>query len=216
MAGLPAVLNVSGRRCVVVGAGAVALRRARALRKAGAAVRVIAPAARTAMDALGVEWVRRGYQTGDLAGAMLVVVATDDPAVNARVATDARAAGVLVNRADDPRAGDFAVPAHQRHGPVTIAVDTDGISATAAAAIRRQLSTALDADWPRLLKVARPFRQRIQRNYSDRRNRLARLAQLTGAQAMRTLKRGGLRALKAFFERLADAKRPPRKPKGER
>jgi siroheme synthase-like protein len=209
MAGLPAVLNVHDRRCVVVGGGPVALRRARALREAGGQVFVIAPVAEPEFDKLPLEVAHRPYAKGDLDGALLVVVATDDPAVNETVAADARAAGVLVNRTDDPPAGDFSVPAHEHHGPVTIAVDTDGISATAAAAIRRELSNALDPDWPRLLDAVRPYRQWIQDRFAERSERLARLAQLTGPQAMRTLKQAGPQALMAFCDRLADPNQPP-------
>lgn len=208
MAGLPAVLNVAGRACVVVGAGPVAVRRTKALRDAGAVVRVIAPRVEPDFDELDVQVERRGYQTGDLAQAFLVVVATDDPAVNAAVAAEAKAAGVLVNRTEDPRAGDFVVPAHQRHGPVTIAVDTDGISATAAAAIRSELSAALDRDWPRLLEAVRPLRELIQQRFAEQGERLTRLAQLTGPEAMRTLKQEGPQALKRFCEQLADPNQP--------
>ena len=208
MAGLPAVLNVAGRRCVVVGAGRWRCGGRRRCARLCATVRVIGPAVKGAFDELDVEVLRRGYQRGDLAGAFLVVAATDDPAVNEAVAAEARATGVLVNRADEPAAGDFSVPAHERHGPVTVAVDTDGISATAATAIRRELSAAMDADWPRLLEVVRPYRRMIQEHFADHGERLARLAQLTEPEAMRTLKQEGPEALKSLCERLADPKQP--------
>lgn len=203
---LPVMLRVRGRRCVVVGGGAVAVRRAAALRDAGAAVTVIAPEMHTDMPA-EVERLDRAYQPGDLADALLVVIATDERAVNEQVAADAARLGVLTNRADAPDAGDFAVPAHAHHGPVTIAVHTGGVSAAAGGAIRRQLSEALGDDWPRLLTAAAPFRERIQAAVAHRATREAALKQLTDEQAMRVLRSGGVAALEAHCRGVYDRAR---------
>ena len=213
MSDFPVMLNLRGRRCVVVGGGPVAARRAAALQEAGAAVTVVAPDVYEGVQRPGVEVRRRAYETGDLEGAFLVVIATDDGAVNERVARDARAAGLLVNRADDPGKSDFTVPAHARHGAITLAVHTGGVSASAAAAIRRELSRALDADWARLLEVAGPYRGQIQARYADaparRRDRLRRL---TDAEAMGILKRQGPEALRHHCERLLAPGTPPPSP----
>jgi precorrin-2 dehydrogenase / sirohydrochlorin ferrochelatase len=203
MAELPVMLRVVGRRCVIVGGGAVALRRARALLEAGAEVRVVAPRVDAELQTLPVGVEQRPYRRGDLAGALLAVAATDDPAVNAAVAAEAREAGVLVNRADEPEAGDLTIPAHARHGPITLAVHTGGISAAAAATIRRQLSEALDPDWPRLLRIAAPYRELIQRRVPDDAARHERLTRLTGPEAMRTLKERGSAAFETFCDELS-------------
>ncbi|MFW6060327.1 MAG: precorrin-2 dehydrogenase/sirohydrochlorin ferrochelatase family protein [Phycisphaeraceae bacterium] len=202
MANFPVMLKLTGRRCVIVGGGGVAHRRAAALLEAGAAVTVIAPAVEDKLAALPVSIERRAYRRGDLDGARLVVIATDDPAVNRRVAEDAAAAGVLVNRTDDPDAGDVAVPAHGRHGAVTIAVDTAGISAAAAATIRRQLSEKLDPDWPRLLEAVAPYREQVRQRIADRAERQVRLRRLTDEQAMNILKAQGTEALRRHCEAL--------------
>ena len=110
------------------------------------------------LTGMKIEIERRPYRRGDLDGAILVIVAPDDPPVNAAAPRDARECHALANRADGPDAGDLTIPAHAHHGPVTIAVSTDGISATAGAAIRRELSAALDPDWLRLLEMIAPFR----------------------------------------------------------
>lgn len=204
MADLPVMLKVRGWRCVVVGGGSVAQRRAAALVEAGAAVTVIAPTVTAELAALPVAIERRPYAPGDLDGARLVVVATDDAAANQTVADEAAAAGVLVNRVDDPQASDLAVPAHDRHGPVTIAVDTGGISASAAAVIRRQLSEALDPDWPRLLEAVAPYRGEVQARIGDAAARQDRLRRLTDEQAMNILKTQGVAALRRHCEALVN------------
>lgn len=209
MGDLPVMLRVSGRLCIIVGGGGVALRRAGSLLEAGARVRVIAPQVSpelAAMKALQID--RRPYHRGDLAGALLVVVATDDPAVNEAVAAEAQAAGVLINRADDPLAGDLTIPAHARHGPITLAVHTGGISAAAAAAIRRELSAALDPKWPELLEIVSPFRKAIQERFADVALRQNLLAQLTDAQAMAIFKQQGPEALRRHCEAVASRSKP--------
>lgn len=197
------MLNLKNKRCVVVGGGPVACRRARALLDAGGEVTVIAPEIQPELSALPIEPHPRTYQTGDLAGACLVVIATGDATANETITRDARDAGVWVNRADAPEAGDFTVPAVGRHGPITLAVDTGGVSASAAAVIRDELSQALDTDWPQLLRLAKPWRAILQSSIPDPAQRLASLKQLCGPRAREILKDRGEAALKTYYEALA-------------
>jgi len=208
MPDFPVLLRVAQKRCVVVGGGPVALRRTKALHDAGAHVTVIAPDIDPGLEVIeGITVVQRPYQPGDLAGAILVIVATDDPTVNSAVARDAKREGVLVNRADEPAKGDLTVLAHAHHGPITLAVHTGGASASAAAAIRRQLSQALDPDWQRLLTIIAPYRAKIQQAVADPLERRTRLAQLTSDQAMGILKDAGPEALRKYCDQLV--KPPP-------
>jgi len=120
----PLSLDVAGKPVVVVGAGAVAARRARGLVEAGAFVTVIAPEVSAAMLELAhsVTLVRRAFATGDLADAWLVHAATDIPAVNEAVAQEARAHRLWCVRADDHHASDAWTPASTTVDDVTIAV----------------------------------------------------------------------------------------------
>lgn len=200
---LPVMLKLEGVRCVIVGGGQVARRRAEALLACGAQVTVIAVKVDEALAALPVKLERRGYQAGDVAGARLVVTATDEPTINDRVAREAVAHRALINRADNPDAGDLTIPAHAHHGPVTIAVHTAGRSPQAAAAIRRQLSDALDPDWPRLLEAVAGFREQIQAAFPDADERHARLRRLTDDDAMAILKAKGDDALREHCRAIA-------------
>ena len=195
MSDLPVMLHVRGRRVVIAGGGSVALRRAQALLDAGADVAVIAPAIDEQLAAMDVTIQRRPFQVDDLEGAMLVVIATDDAVVNEAAAEAAGERGVLVNRADDPPAGDLVIPAHGRIGPVTVAVHTGGISPPAGAAIRDELIESLDGDWVTLLKTAEPYRRHLQQTVQDPTARHTALQQLTDKKAMLALKRGGASAL---------------------
>lgn len=156
-------LTVRGRRCAIVGGGAVAERKARGLLASGAAVTVIAPTLTPGLRALAAEGalaiVERLYAPGDLTGAFLAFAATNDRAVNAAVAAEGRGAGAPVNVADAPDDGDFTLPAVARRGNLTIGVSTSGGSPALATLVRDRLAETLtDAD-VRLLDLVAALRQ---------------------------------------------------------
>ncbi|MEO6121825.1 MAG: bifunctional precorrin-2 dehydrogenase/sirohydrochlorin ferrochelatase [Acidimicrobiales bacterium] len=136
----PVSLLVAGRRCLIVGGGTVAARKADGLRVAGAVVHVVARRVGTDVRALaGVTWEERDFSAGDVAGYWLAFAATDDPAVNAAVLASGEAAGVWVNAADDPAHCSFTLPAVARRGPLTVAVSTGGHSPALAGWLARQV-----------------------------------------------------------------------------
>ena len=107
----PVALDLRGRACLIIGGGAVALRKAGGLIAAGADVTIVAPECLPMPD--GVTVTLRPFVDADLDGVALAMAATDDRELNARVARLARERGVWVNVADDPEAGD-ADPARRR------------------------------------------------------------------------------------------------------
>jgi cobalt-precorrin 5A hydrolase/precorrin-3B C17-methyltransferase len=141
--------NLGGALVVVVGGGAVGERKLRGLLAAGAAVRLISPAATPQLRALAnsgaIRWHARPYQPDDLAGARLVFAATDQRAVNKQVADDAAALGLLCNVADDPRAGTFHLPAVYREPGLLVAVSTAGTSPARAKRLRDQIAAWLSS-----------------------------------------------------------------------
>lgn len=195
MSDLPVMLRMEGRTAVVVGGGQVAVRRVGALCRAGAKVIVIAPTVEPAIAESDATVLQRAYRPGDLAGTSLVVICTADAAVNQQVADDAKAAGILINRADLPEAGDILIPAHEHVGPLTVAVSTSGISAASAAAIRDELLAGLDRRWIELLQAIEPFRAEAQQRIANTQHRLAALKAMSNADARRLLESGGTEAL---------------------
>jgi siroheme synthase-like protein len=154
VSGLPILLEAATLRVLVVGGGTVATRKARAFCDAGAQVRVVAPSIADAIRALEptgrVSLVERPYHSDDIADAQLVIAATNDRAVNARVATDARAASRLVNVTDVPAEGSFATMAVHRSGALVIGVSAGGVP-DAAARIRDVIAERFDARYARAL-----------------------------------------------------------------
>jgi siroheme synthase-like protein len=165
MALFPLFVELEGRRCVVLGGGAVAERKVQGLLDAGAVVTVVSPALSPALATLaaagGIAHVARPYAGGDLAGAALAFAATDDGAVNADVAREARARGVWVNAADDPAHCDAILPAVVRRGAVTVAVSTGGASPALARAVRERIEDALPQAYGPLAQVAADARREL-------------------------------------------------------
>jgi len=156
----PAMLDLAGRRALVVGGGEVALRKARALADAGAAVRVVSPEfhADFAKDPR-FERVAEPYAAWHISGMFLTVAATDDEAVNARVASDARQAGVLVNVVDRPELCDFIVPATVERGRLRIAISTGGASPSLARRLREKLEREFGKEYTTYLDVMAEVRR---------------------------------------------------------
>jgi uroporphyrin-III C-methyltransferase/precorrin-2 dehydrogenase/sirohydrochlorin ferrochelatase len=141
--GFPLLLDLAGRRVVVVGGGAVATRRARALADAAAEVEVVAPQIAAGLLDLGVVVHQRGFEATDLDGAWLAVACTDDPAVNASVVEAAEARRVFCVRADAAVGGSARTPATLRRDGLTVAV-SGGDDPLRAVALRDAISVALD------------------------------------------------------------------------
>lgn len=143
----PIFLNLDGKRCVVVGGGAVANRKARKLLQARAEVVAISPEVKPELESVATEVRRRPYREGDLEGASLVFAATNRREVNAAVTREARGRGIPVNVADEPSEGDFALPSVLRRGQLQVAVSTGGASPTLARRVRYELESAFGSEW---------------------------------------------------------------------
>ena len=155
----PLFMDVSGSRCVVVGGGGVASRKARGLLESGARVVVVSPEVTPEIEAMDVRVERRPYRPGDLAGAVLAFAATDRREVNAAVAREARENGIPVNVADRPGEGDFALPSVLRRGGLQVAVSTGGASPTLAREIRAAMEPSFAAEWAGIVERFRAARE---------------------------------------------------------
>ena len=140
----PVFLNLEGLSVLVVGAGPVAVRKARGLVEAGARVTVVAPdGADGEMLKLNVQWAKRSFRSTDLRGKTLVFAATNSREVNAEIAVKCKSAGIWVNVADALEECGFLVPARVRDGNLQIAVTTGGEDPRMAKAMRERLESIL-------------------------------------------------------------------------
>jgi siroheme synthase-like protein len=152
---VPILVDGAGLRVLIVGGGPVAARKLAAFLNGGARVRIVALEAtddvRSLAEAGRVEWLARAYQPSDLGDAQLVIAATDDRAVNAKVADDARAVYRLVNVADAPDDGTFTMMAVHRSGSLVVGVSASGVPG-AAARIRDAIAQRFDGRYARALE----------------------------------------------------------------
>lgn len=161
----PVNLDISGKRCLVVGGGIVAARKIRALLLCGGVVQIISPDACEAIAELAetgeISWLRRTYQHGDVQGAFLIFAATDDPAVQKKISEDAAIHHVLLNSAADPELSDFHVPAKIRRGDFVIAVSTGGGSPALATLLKAQLAEEYGDEYGILVELMARIRSQV-------------------------------------------------------
>jgi precorrin-2 dehydrogenase/sirohydrochlorin ferrochelatase len=161
-----ACLDLSGRSCLVVGGGTVALDKAHSLLDCGARVTVVAHEAEPALRRLNVTWLARAYEPDDLRGRFLVVAATDDAALQRRVFADAEARAVLCNVPDVPELCSFILPAVHRDGPIAIAVSTGGASPALAQRLRNDFAAVVGPEHVELALRLRELRPEVKKRFA--------------------------------------------------
>lgn len=161
----PLFLDITGRKCVVIGGGNVAERKVERLLDCGARVEVVGKSLTPLLAAWNGEGkvVHRDadYEDSCLVGAFLVIGATDDEAVNGRIARDARALGISVNIVDDPTRCDFLLPSIVERGDLSIAVSTGGRSPALAKKLRKELETVYGPEYAIMLEIMGKLRGKV-------------------------------------------------------
>jgi len=198
----PAMLNLVGRRAVVVGAGPVALAKAEALRHAGAAVRLVAPDIPADVLPEDIEFVRDTYQPANLENAAVVFACTDDEKLNNRIADDARRAGALANAADQPQNCDFFSAATITDGPVAVAVSTGGASPVLAKRLKQQLAKAMPHRIGEFAELLDNCRCRVQSQVGDPARRKKILTELASDASYELFIKNGPEAIEKRLDEL--------------
>lgn len=161
----PAFIKLAGRRCLVVGAGAIAEEKIQSLLASGARITVVAPQATSKIREIAshnqVDWHRRVFKSADVRGFFLVVAATASPKVNHSVFKAASEKGILCNAVDDPPNCDFYFPAVVRRGALQVAISTSGESPALAQRLRRELEETLDQSLNESVRLLGGLRREI-------------------------------------------------------
>lgn len=168
---LPIFMNLRDQRCLVVGGGEVAARKAALLQEAGAGISVVSPALSENLReqvASGAIRYRQGtFEPSDLDGVALVITATDDEAVNRQVSELAKARQLPVNVVDNPELCSFIVPSIIDRSPVQIAVSTGGSSPVLARLLRTRLEAAIPSAYGRLARLVESFRDKVKARFTN-------------------------------------------------
>lgn len=162
MAYYPIFVELQDIPCVVVGGGREAQRKVEGLLGAGAKVTVVSPKLTQALRKMladgEIEHISRDYQEGDIDPFHIVMVATDDGAVNGEVSAEGRRKRIWVNAADDIPNCDFILPAVIRRGAITLAASTGGASPALARRLREELEAYLTEEMPALADLLKEVR----------------------------------------------------------
>jgi len=208
MAYVPIFLDVTGRRCLVIGGGEVAARKVLSLLEAGADVTVISPVVIEPLSNLArdgrIRHLERDYEPGDMFDAVLVYAASDDAELHRRLHTEARERGIPINVADAPALCTFIVPAVLTRGALKIAVSTEGASPAMASRIRQRLKRLFGPEYGLALEVLRATRHHLKASEPDIQVRARKLTALAASRIPEYLRGGNLDAVERILRRHLD------------
>lgn len=159
---IPIMVNLAGKKVVVVGGGKIAKRKLDSLLDSEAGLIVISPAVTPEINRWAEEgkinWLSRRFEPKDAEEAFMLVIATDDPTVNA-AARKAAPPNCLVNASAEAESGNVHFPAHFKRGKLSIAVSTNGASPMLAKRIKEDLQTQFDESYEQYLEFLYSARQ---------------------------------------------------------
>ena len=204
MAYFPFFVDLSGSRGLIVGGGAVALRKVQKLLPYGPELTVVAPELRREFEELeGLELARRPFDEGELEGRAFVVAATGDRQVNHRVAELCKARRIPVNVADSREDSSFLFPALLRRGALSVGVSAGGASPAAAAWARDRFAQAVPERLEDILQFLEHAREPVRQAVPDGETR----RRLLMALASDCMEAGRPLTEEEFRRKLADAER---------
>lgn len=173
---LPIFLNIRDRKCVIVGGGAVAYRKAVLLSRAQAKLTIVAPSICEQLDELcadnNVTTIREAFSPTHLDAAALVIAATDDNATNRAVSTAASSLNIPVNVVDQPRLCSFIMPAIVDRSPVLVAISSSGTAPVLARKLKEIMEVVLPDRIDKLANLLASYRNQLKDKIRDSDQRL--------------------------------------------
>ena len=207
MAYFPFFVDLEGKHGLIVGGGAVALRKAQKLLPYGPRLTVVAPKLKAEFRELhGVEFLRRPFAVTDLDGCAFAVAATDDRALNNCVAELCGQQRIPVNVADSREDSTFLFPALLRRGELSVGVSASGAAPAAAAWTRDRFDQILPDRLEDILQYLENIRELLRQAVPDGETRRRLLAVL----AADCMEAGRPLTEEELHQRLADAERGER------
>jgi precorrin-2 dehydrogenase/sirohydrochlorin ferrochelatase len=161
----PINVELTGKKCLVIGGGAVANRKIKSLLKAGGEVTIIAPEVcpelQNIIHTQNLTWFTRNYKSNDTHGYFLVVCASSDKECNDVATKEALKQNLLVNNVTNPPLGNFTVPASTSKGDLTLTIATNGKSPEFARVLCKHYEKELGEDYTSLLEFLGDFREKV-------------------------------------------------------
>ena len=180
MAYFPFFIDISGRRCVIVGGGRIALRKAEKLLAYGADITVVATVICDEIRALGTALRERRFEDSDLDGAFMAVAAADDSQLDRHIYELCTRRGILVNSVDDIKNCGFIFPSLVKKGNVTLGISTSGTAPGFAKHLRRMIEKLLDERTVKAAELLAGIRPRMKSELPDEAMRIKAADELIG------------------------------------
>ena len=210
MAKYPIFLELGGRRVVVVGGGAVAIRKAQSLLAAGARLIVVSKDINDALTALcqgtNAELIKSRYSKDYIAEAVLVIAATSNRQLNKQIYKDCQELEILCNVVDAPELCDFIVPAVVKRGYLQVAISTEGHCPAYAGHLREKLEQSFTDKHGQFLAELETLRKRIIKDVPDPIDRKALLGQLVDDKSFEYFIQNGPAQWQEYADRLISKK----------
>ena len=194
----PIHLNVTGKKCVIIGGGKVAYRKACSLKESGADVVVVSPEVCSEMvNEEGLVLIKEVYEECFLDGALLVIAATDNEVINKKVTLDAEKRNIIVNVVDYPERCSFIVPSTINRGDLCISISTGGASPAVAKRIREELESVFGKEYKEYLDLLTEMRCLAMSTVEDSVKRRKVLQRLAEKDIFDTVKDKGVKSAEA-------------------
>lgn len=203
----PVYIELRDQPCVVIGGGKIAEGKVEGLLAAKAQVTVVSPNLTRRLQELVQEkeiaYFARAYEPGDLAGAFLVICATDQAEINHQVWEEASANHQLVNVVDDTPRCNFIAPSILRKGDLTIAISTSGKAPALAVRLKERFQRELGPEYERFLELAGELREPLAQAVPDFETRKALWYELVDSDILDVLARGDESTAREIISRVA-------------
>jgi precorrin-2 dehydrogenase/sirohydrochlorin ferrochelatase len=201
----PAILDLAGRMCLVVGAGNVGEGKIRGLLNAGAMVKVVSLDATEQVRVWAgqeeLELHLREYESADLEDCFLVIAATERRETNLQVSADAERLQRLCNVVDVPELCNFILPSIMRQGDLAIAVSTAGASPALARKIRLEIEQRYGTEYALAMELLGALREELKARYPDPRDRKILFERIVYSDLLDFVRTDNVDAIEAWIER---------------
>lgn len=201
----PAMLDLRGRACLVVGAGKVGEGKIRGLLNAGAKLTVVSLEATDQVRAWAeegrLELHERAYASSDLEGCFLVIAATERRETNVQVSADAERLQRLCNVVDVPELCNFILPSIMRQGDLAIAVSTAGASPALARKIRLELEQLYGEEYALAMELLGALREELKARYPSPGDRKILFERIVYSDLLDFVRADDVDAIEAWIDR---------------
>ncbi|MDS1030695.1 bifunctional precorrin-2 dehydrogenase/sirohydrochlorin ferrochelatase [Bacillota bacterium LX-D] len=190
----PVLLDLTQKKCLVIGGGEVAQRKVFSLLECDAEIVLISPTITEKLQYLvknhKISYIPREYNPKDLGLPFIVICATGNTELNLAIAAECSKRNILVNVVDSPDSGNFIVPAAIRRGDLCISISTGGHSPALSKKIRQQLESQFGEEYIKYLDLMEEMRKTVIENIPEQKKRAEIFKKLVDSDILDLLKTG--------------------------